>query len=795
MSRRSVLPTRVDAVLIALGALGLALYLLLTPRVDPASRSGIETYDVAEMESRARAFAERSGATAIPDTIPDVFPSQSNGELRRLVARHGRSTAVRMSGADSSGVFGVTTEWPSEREDFALEVRTTRSGEVIDYHAPPSARTRPSQEEPPIFDEGLFADTTADARDLGWLAFHLAGTIYAPQDLSLDSLVVDGPGKVAHLSGDGDRASRQQLRVRFDGSALHRIERDIPPSTDTTTRSIVIALRLGLAALLLLLLTVVLIRRFAARQVDAAGASRDALWAFLSAAVWFGFETLEQYVDQDIPIAFWFVNVTLSASMGGVVGFISGATAESVGRPVWPARYRPLALLRSGAYGDARLGRSVFRGALSGLALAGLIVGLLALMPQDVFVILFSEEPDWTMVGFGVLNVAFSSVMAILIVNGFAMALGGWTRSKVPMAVAVVVVAVGIAVAVPTPMLSSLGWELAILGIAAVVLATLFVATDAVVLLVALIVGPSLWQLRHVAFLDVQPVALVVLVLLIGGLIVYGVATMVRGRLTGEKQPYEPPYVAELEREARMTRELEIAQTVQTTLLPATMPSVQGAQLSGLCIPASEVGGDYYDAFEVGGGRIAFVIGDVSGKGFQAAFYMTLVKGFARAVAQDAATPADALRRMNALFWANVPRGIFVTMIYAVYDPATERCTFARAGHNPALLRRADGKTQVLRPPGLGLGLQPAASFDPRIVDEPLDLRSGDTLVLYTDGFSEAMTRERAIYTDERLAHVLSATEPTSADHVRDALLADTTAFVDGAEQHDDMTLLVLTIT
>ncbi len=787
-SRRSVLPTRVDVVLIALGLVGLSVYLMLTPRIDPASRTGIELYDADALQAKARAFAERSGATAIPDTIPDVFPSQSNSELRRLVSRFGRSESAIRAGADSSAVFGVTTEWPSDREDFALQVRTTRSGQVVSYHAPPSVRTIPGAPvAPPVPGEELFADPAVDDSDRGWLVFHLRGTIYLPQDLALDSLTHEGPITSAHLSEGDDDEARNGIIVRFDGPSLHRIERVTAPSRDNERRSLVLAIRLGVAALLLLLLAVMLVRRFGARQVDAGGAARDAMWAFLTAAVWFGLETIEQYQDEGIPIAFWCINVLITAALGGVFGYVTGATAESVGRPAWPARYRPLALLRSGAYGAARLGRSVLRGTLAGLGMAGLVVGLLAMLPQDISVVLFSEEPDWTLAGFGILNVAFSSLLAILIVNGFAMAVGGWVDARMPTAVAAVAVAIGISVILPTPMLSAMGWELALLGVVAVVMMALFMATDAVVLLVALIVGASLWQLRHVVFLDVQPLALGVLLALVGGLIVYGVVTMLRGRLTGEKQPYEPPYVAELAREARMTRELEIAQTVQATLLPATMPTVAGAQLSGLCIPASEVGGDYYDAFEVDGGRIAFVIGDVSGKGFQAAFYMTLVKGFARAVAQDARTPADALRRMNALFWANVPRGIFVTMIYAVYDPATRRCTFARAGHNPALLRRADGTTQVLRPPGLGLGLQPAIGFDPRIVDEPLSLHPGDTLVLYTDGFSEAMTKDRVIYTDARLAHVLSTTEPTSADYVRDALLA-------GAEQHDDMTLVVLSI-
>ncbi len=783
-----------DGVLFAIAALGIVAYWVLTPQIDPLSVPGVGSVDQVFVTQRAVGFAERHGAIVSPDSLPTFEQRVSYDAYRHLVAQHGRSKAVDLAQSDSGSVMTARVYWPREQSDDLLTMHVTHSGLVVSYDAPPSVRTA---EAPPF--EGadrLMGPDTTQAAALVTLAYHLNGTIYSPADLTVESVRRRGPATTVVLSDSVADGAVRTTTVSFAGDVLHRIVPEFSESLGANTRSVVISTRAGLSGLFLLLLAIVLVRRLSSRQVDAAEALRDAFWMWIAFTVWFGAQSIRLYIGSDAtPLAFWFINLFIVGAVGAFAGYVVGATAESLGRPIWPLRYRPLALLRTSRYGDVRLGRSVLRGVLAGLGLSGFVSLLLALMPQDVHMLMFmpvwvAEAPEQALV-----SVGFVSVVAILATNGSAMAIGAWMKSRFSTAVAFVAVWIGIAVLLPTPMLSGLGWEIALLVIGSLLLTVVFFATDAVGLLLAFLVGMTLFMMRAFVLSGATPVTMWATIAGVALLLVYAGITLVRGQMEREAEAYVPPYVAELARDARIARELEIAQTVQKTLLPATMPTVAGAQLSGLCIPASEVGGDYYDAFEVGGGRIAFVIGDVSGKGFQAAFYMTLVKGFARAVAQDAATPADALRRMNTLFWANVPRGIFVTMIYAVYDPSTRRCTFARAGHNPALLRRADGKTQVLRPPGLGLGLQPAGGFDPRIVDEPLSLYPGDTLVLYTDGFSEAMTRDRIIYTDERLAEVLATTEPTSADRVRDALLADTTAFVDGAEQHDDMTLLVLSIT
>ena len=124
-----------------------------------------------------------------------------------------------------------------------------------------------------------------------------------------------------------------------------------------------------------------------------------------------------------------------------------------------------------------------------------------------------------------------------------------------------------------------------------------------------------------------------------------------------------PSYIQELAQEERMKGELEIAYEVQASFLPRRMPMVEGLDLAAMCLPALEIGGDYYDFVELEKGRLAVVIGDVSGKGIQAAFYMTLVKGFFQTLCRMIDSPAELLRRLNVLFCENVPRGTFISMI------------------------------------------------------------------------------------------------------------------------------------
>ncbi|WP_243664735.1 PP2C family protein-serine/threonine phosphatase [Rhodothermus marinus] len=213
----------------------------------------------------------------------------------------------------------------------------------------------------------------------------------------------------------------------------------------------------------------------------------------------------------------------------------------------------------------------------------------------------------------------------------------------------------------------------------------------------------------------------------------------IRSRRSAAELPrYVPAYLQELARQERLERELEIARQAQASLLPRTLPEVPGIAMAALCRPAYEVGGDYYDVFALPDRRLAVVVGDVSGKGIQAAFFMTLIKGHVRALSLSKRDPADVLRHLNRLFREQAPRGLFVTMIYGVLDSATRTFTLARAGHPPVLHYRAcTQQVQCLRPSGMGIGLADAELFDEALESCTLRLETGDRVLLYTDGITE----------------------------------------------------------
>ena len=130
------------------------------------------------------------------------------------------------------------------------------------------------------------------------------------------------------------------------------------------------------------------------------------------------------------------------------------------------------------------------------------------------------------------------------------------------------------------------------------------------------------------------------------------------------------------------------------SFLPKENPILKGIDIASICIPAFEVGGDYYDFIRLGKNKLGIIIGDVSGKGTQAAFYMTLTKGFLKAIAKHTDSPAEVLTKMNELFYENVERGRFISMIYAVVDLENKLIRIARAGHNPVILSRCCRKSK-----------------------------------------------------------------------------------------------------
>jgi serine phosphatase RsbU (regulator of sigma subunit) len=249
----------------------------------------------------------------------------------------------------------------------------------------------------------------------------------------------------------------------------------------------------------------------------------------------------------------------------------------------------------------------------------------------------------------------------------------------------------------------------------------------------------------------------------------------------------------------RLDEELRIARQIQMSLLPRGPLDVPGLGVTALCVPAREVGGDYYDFFRLPDDRLGVLIADVSGKGTSAALYMAELKGLVLALSQTHESPRELLIEVNRIISDNLDSRSFITMTYGVIDTRAGIMTYCRAGHTPLIYRPADpeAEAQVLTPSGLVVGLRipgAAEKFSDLLDEQRIDLSVGDVITLYTDGITEAMNGEGDLFGDARLSRIIEEHGHLSCGELRERILREIESFVGGADQHDDMTMILVKV-
>lgn len=241
----------------------------------------------------------------------------------------------------------------------------------------------------------------------------------------------------------------------------------------------------------------------------------------------------------------------------------------------------------------------------------------------------------------------------------------------------------------------------------------------------------------------------------------------------------------------RLTQESALAGKIQTSFLPKAPPDVPGWQFSMTLEPARETSGDFYDIIPLPAGKLGLLVADVADKGMGAALFMalsrTLIRTFAPAHEYD---PAAALREANRRILSDTHSDLFVTMFYAVLDPATGLLTYCNAGHNPPLLLEPSAESAPLRltRTAIPLGIMEGRAWEQATVL----IRPGALLVLYTDGITEAQDEAQELFGEERLIKVLQANRGKSAVIIEDKILSAIYGFTGDAPQSDDITLLVV---
>jgi len=240
----------------------------------------------------------------------------------------------------------------------------------------------------------------------------------------------------------------------------------------------------------------------------------------------------------------------------------------------------------------------------------------------------------------------------------------------------------------------------------------------------------------------------------------------------------------------RMERDLETARSIQKNLLPKSIPSLSNLSLAAYNVSARIVGGDYYDIVKLDDEKILIAIADVSGKGVPASLLMANLQAFLKSICKQKLPLDEATNLINDLVAENTTMGSFITFFWCLFDNTSKQLTYVNAGHNPPLLLR-EGKIHKLKKGGMVLGFLPTTI---PYISKTIKLNSGDVIVLFTDGITEAMNKNLDEYSDERLEKLVLENSNLQPEEILEKIKESVNEFIDGAEQSDDITCLVMKV-
>lgn len=799
-----------------LGAVALIAAVLLAPNADPDAGISVSvTPDQALHRARAVAAAQGVAVEGLNERV-SLVPRKLL--VRQVQTTHGlvRGNELLRSALPAyvwqvrftrRGDEKITLRNNSSESDLEA-VRNWLAGEVtvtLDGHGRLLGFTRS------IADTVAIPNVSADsARSLA-RAFLLAGfdglepltgttprtivedSAWTPRRIEQRSRIDQEYQWTLHNAASGDPV---RLTVRVSGNVVTRAEAEVVvpdsfkrPDSGNWQAIVVILMWVGLVITMI----VISFRRFRAYEIG----FRMAWFMGIASALVVAFEMSFTLAGGG---AWEFVFPLIMGAVfygGGLV--ITWAVSESVVREAWPAKMVPLDLIVNGHVVHSHIGTSVVIGsALGVLGYAldlGVVTGLGRLLP---FATYGADEP--TLQGLTVFSpTAYAVTHAFYgttyVAAFFVLFLVSWLRRRLRSTTLVVVItAAGIAISRSAEIDPWWGAPLLVVASSAVFVLGM-IRYDAVAGFLAVLVYGVAKQgaLLHTAgAFDSSAVGLVIL---FGLVMLSGLAAQFRRNELTDFDAITPAFARNITERERLQHELAIARTVQMSFLPKTRPNIPKLDVASRCEPAQEVGGDYFDFIPLPGGRWGIAVGDVSGKGTQAAFFMTLTKGFLRAIAQTTPSPAEVLTAVNRHFYENVDRGIFISLVYGVFDPERGTMTLARAGHNPVMhFRSGMPKAEVLTSTGLALGMDPGAAFERSIQEASFDCRFGDVFVFYTDGISEAMNRGRDEFGDERLAASIAKHGYGSADQILNGIFADVAEWAGKQKAHDDRTLVTLKV-
>lgn len=238
----------------------------------------------------------------------------------------------------------------------------------------------------------------------------------------------------------------------------------------------------------------------------------------------------------------------------------------------------------------------------------------------------------------------------------------------------------------------------------------------------------------------------------------------------------------------RLETEVQLARQIQQTFIPETLPQFTDWELAARWKTARQVGGDFYDVFNLPDGRLGLFIADVADKGVPAALFMALTRTLVRAAVTELESPAEAMKRVNDLLIPDTKQGMFVTAVYAVLDMEKSELTYVNAGHNPPLWLKHDGSVQRLTRTGVALGAAEQVQYQQRVIP----VQKHESVLFYTDGLTESFNLEGELYGEERLIEALTTEDCSSASSLMDVVEKSLLNFVQDMPPADDLTMLAV---
>ncbi len=615
--------------------------------------------------------------------------------------------------------------------------------------------------------------------------------------------------KTSVVSRDLILGYRLQIEITVDyGGNLHSVipvylndENEVLSSNFERLAS---TLGIPVFVVMVLLALVVLARRFSRGLVDATPSKIDALFGASALFIFLVLNATGGIARGESLGVFDIVTPILGTIFGTLGGwlliFFLSVYASSLSQEVWPYKLKQLNLIRKGYLINQPVGMTMIRSVLYGIILTGMLTLLIYILPDSGIKwtsdqVFYSDQIIFSglyMIASGIFSVVL--IMFFLLLGIAALVHRKFKKSW--LTIGIITIFWILSGFVPADLIETI-YTVILLAVSGSFIGYILWKNGPVLASLTFLISEWTWIIAEGLWISQNP-DILNLLFLAGvpvGLFVFGLYG-IKTDITSEELPdYTPAYLLEIANRERMVQELKIARQVQLSFLPETTPTFDGLEIAANCYAANEVGGDYYDFLPVGDHRMGVIIGDVSGKGIQAAFFMTLIKGFTKSLVDGYTEPNAFLNRLNKLFYENSKRGTFISMIYGLYDNSDRTFQFARAGHNPLIIVRGDSQTvEMVESKGLAIGMIADKRFEDVLECKSVSLNPNDLIILYTDGYTEAMNYGSRLYGDERLLDVVQNNADKSAQEMLDAINQDIRSFIGERPASDDMTMIVMRV-